>query len=46
MGDTLFTLLEGQTVRILGEHEDFVFVQIETADRGWVSRASLATVVP
>ena len=46
MGDTLFTLPEGQTVRILGEHEDFVFMQIKTADGGWVSRASLATVVP
>ena len=46
MGDTLFTLPEGQIVRILGEHEDFVFVQIKKANRGWVSRASLATVVP
>lgn len=46
MADTLFTLPEGQIVRILGEHEDFVFVQIKKANRGWVSRASLATVVP
>jgi tetratricopeptide (TPR) repeat protein len=46
MGDTLFSLPEGQTVRILGEHEDFMFVQIKTTARGWVSRASLATVVP
>lgn len=46
MGDALFTLPEGQTVRILGEHEDFVFVQVTTAARGWVARASLANVVP
>ncbi len=46
MGDALFTLPEGQTVRILGEHEDFVFVQVTTAASGWVARASLATVVP
>jgi len=46
MAEPLFSLPEGQTVRLLGEHEDFVFVQVTTGDRGWVSRASLATVVP
>ncbi len=46
LGDTLVTLPEGETLRILGEHQDFVFVQIGNADRGWVSRASVASVVP
>ena len=46
LGDVLFTLPEGQTVRIAGEHEDFVFVQINAESRGWVSRASIATLVP
>lgn len=46
LGDPLFTLPEGQTLRVLGGHEDFVFVQVNAAARGWVSRASLATVAP
>jgi len=46
MGDALFTLSEGQTVKISGEHEDFVFVQINADSRGWVTRASVATVLP
>jgi len=46
LGDPLFTLPEGAEVKLLGEHQDFVFVEIKPTTRGWVSRASLATVVP
>ncbi len=46
MGEALFELPEGETVKIIGEHEDFLFVQVKPAARGWISRASLAAVVP
>jgi len=46
LGEPLFTLPEGATVKMLGEHQDFVFVQINPETRGWVARASIAAVVP
>lgn len=46
LGESLFTLPEGATVTMLGEHQDFVFVQIKPETRGWVARARIATVVP
>jgi len=46
LGDSLFNLPEGTADRILGEHQDFVFVQIKPDIRGWVARASIAAVVP
>jgi hypothetical protein len=46
LGDTLFTLPEGSAVQVLGAHQDFLFVQIKPGTRGWISRASIATVLP
>lgn len=46
MGDELFQLREGDTVRITAEHEDFVFVRTAEGREGWVSRAGVAFVVP
>ena len=46
MGDPLFIIAEGETVKITAEHEDFVLVQTFAGRIGWVARASLAPVVP
>lgn len=46
LGESLFTLPEGAAVKMLGEHQDFVLVQIKPETRGWIARASIATVVP
>jgi hypothetical protein len=46
MGDPLFMLTEGQSVRMLVEHEDFVLVRTSAGKSGWVSRGNLAAVVP
>jgi type IV secretory pathway VirB2 component (pilin) len=46
LGEPLFTLPEGAAVRLLGEHQDFVLVQIKPGTRGWIARASIATVLP
>jgi len=46
MGDPLFVLPEAETVQVTAEHEDFVLIRTRTGQRGWVSRANLAPVVP
>jgi hypothetical protein len=46
MGDALFALPEGDTVNLLGEHEEFVLVRNQAGAQGWVARASIASVVP
>lgn len=46
LGDVLATLPEAVTVRIAGEHEDFVLVQTPAGRRGWIARAQLGFVVP
>ncbi|HEY2675399.1 MAG TPA: tetratricopeptide repeat protein [Steroidobacteraceae bacterium] len=45
MGDSLFVLPEAETVMIKAEHEGFVLIETRTGRTGWVSRASLASVV-
>jgi len=46
MGDPLFVLPEAETVRMTAEHEGFVLVQTRAGRTGWVSRSTLAPVVP
>jgi hypothetical protein len=46
MGDELFEMREGDTVRVEAEHEDFVFVRTAEGREGWVARAGVAFVVP
>jgi tetratricopeptide (TPR) repeat protein len=46
MGDALFTLIEGQSVRVLADHDDFAFVQVDGVRSGWIARSSMAPVVP
>lgn len=46
MGDPLFTLPEGETVKIAAEHDEFTLVETRAGRIGWVSRSNLAPVVP
>jgi tetratricopeptide (TPR) repeat protein len=46
MGDSLFVLSEADTVKITAEHEGFWLIQARTGRTGWVSRSSVAPVVP
>jgi tetratricopeptide (TPR) repeat protein len=46
MGDELFQMREGDTVRVEAEHEDFEFVRTSDGREGWVARAGVAFVVP
>jgi hypothetical protein len=45
MGDSLFALPEGETVRIAAEHEGFLLVRTRQGKVGWVSRANVVPVV-
>jgi len=46
MGDAVFVLPEAETVGMTAEHEGFVLIRTRAGRTGWVSRASLAPVVP
>jgi hypothetical protein len=46
MGDSLFMLPEAETVKITAEHEGFFLVQTGAGRTGWVSRSTVAPVVP
>ncbi len=46
MGDELFQIPEGDSVRVEAEHEDFLFVRTPQGREGWVARAAVALVVP
>jgi tetratricopeptide (TPR) repeat protein len=46
LGDPLFTLPEGDTVRMTAEHEGFFLVKTSKGQTGWVAQAELAAVVP
>lgn len=46
MGDPLFTLLEGQKVRLKAVHDEFMLVETDAGRTGWVARADVAPVVP
>jgi hypothetical protein len=46
MGDALFTLPEGETVRLTAEHEGFILIRTRSGRSGWVSKANVAPIVP
>jgi hypothetical protein len=46
MGDPLFTLPEGQSVRLKAAHDEFLLIETDAGQTGWVARANLAAVVP
>jgi hypothetical protein len=46
MGDPLFTLTEGETVKIAAEHDSFALIETRAGRTGWVAHSSLAAIVP
>jgi hypothetical protein len=46
MGDPLFTLPEGETVKIAAEHESFALIETRAGRSGWVAHSNLAPIVP
>lgn len=46
MGDPLFSLPEGEKVKITAEHDGFALVQTRAGRAGWISHSNLAPLVP
>jgi hypothetical protein len=46
MGDPLFTLPEGEKVKITAEHDGFALIETRTGRIGWISHSNLAPLVP
>jgi hypothetical protein len=46
MGDPLFTLPEGEKVKITAEHDGFALVETRADRTGWISDSNLAPIVP
>jgi hypothetical protein len=46
MGDPLFSLPEGETVKIAAEHESFALIETRAGRTGWVAHSNLAPIVP
>jgi hypothetical protein len=46
MGDSLFALPEGETVRITAQHEGFTLIRTRAGRAGWVADPNLAPIVP
>jgi hypothetical protein len=46
MGDALFTLPEGETVKLAAEHEGFTLIEARNGRTGWVSKANVAAIAP
>jgi len=46
MGDSLFVLREGETVRIGAEYEGFTLIRTAAGRSGWVADSHLAAIVP
>ena len=46
MGESLFTLAEGERVRIAAQHEGFSLVHTRTGRSGWVADSNLAPIIP
>jgi hypothetical protein len=46
MGDPLFSLPEGEKVKITAEHEGFALIETRAGRSGWISDSSLAPLVP
>jgi hypothetical protein len=46
MGDALFTLPEGEKVKITAEHDGFALIETRTGRLGWITHSNLAPLVP
>jgi hypothetical protein len=46
MGDALFSLAEGETVKFAAEHEGFTLIRTRSGRSGWVSNANVAAIAP
>jgi hypothetical protein len=46
MGDRLFSLPEGEKVKIAAEHDGFALIETRAGRTGWVSDPNLAPIVP
>jgi hypothetical protein len=46
MGEPLFVLQEGESVRVATTHEGFVLVESRAGRMGWVAESNLSAVVP
>jgi hypothetical protein len=46
MGDPLFTLPEGEKVKIKAEHEGFALIETRAGRIGWITHSNLAPLVP
>jgi hypothetical protein len=46
MGDPLFSLPEGEKVKITAEHEGFDLIQTRAGRAGWISNSNLAPILP
>lgn len=46
MGDPLFSLPEGEKVKITAEHDGFDLIETRAGRAGWISNSSLAPIVP
>jgi hypothetical protein len=46
MGDPLFSLPEGEKVKITAEHEGFALIETRAGRAGWISNSNLAPIVP
>jgi hypothetical protein len=46
MGDPLFSLPEGEKVKITAEHDGFALIETRARRAGWISSSNLAPLVP
>lgn len=46
MGDPLFSLPEGERVKVTAEHEGFALIETRAGRSGWISDSNLAPIVP
>ena len=46
MGDPLFSLPEGEKVKITAEHDGFALIEARAGRAGWISDSNLAPIVP
>ncbi|HEY2464238.1 MAG TPA: hypothetical protein VGI32_09270 [Steroidobacteraceae bacterium] len=46
MGDPLFSLPEGEKVKITAEHEGFALIETRAGRAGWIAHANLAPIAP
>jgi hypothetical protein len=46
MGDALFTVAEGEIVKLAAEHEGFTLIRTGAGRSGWASNANIAPIVP